>query len=301
MFDTVRLKVRPVAIDSGILNQLTGNAVTFLSKETGALNTSYTIYDEQIPFIKYIESSQTLHIQVSIPKFLYGDNVTMLEEDDIPLFFDRLQERIQQLFHIHIPHSEWTVSRCDVCWNFQVGKNVGEYVRLLSKQQLAYKNTTMYNQDQTVKYWNKSSGIMFYDKHKQVTKAKESSDIIERAKGILRLEVNPSDSDMKKYASTRKAIELIAKPFFNYMTDKVLGQIEYPAEASNIGLSWLMENKENISKIETMLGFQMLQHMFDESTLRQIYKPSTYAIRKSTAKKMTIPKGNCLSPLAINS
>lgn len=34
MFDTVRLKVRPVAIDSGTLNQLTGNAITFLSKET---------------------------------------------------------------------------------------------------------------------------------------------------------------------------------------------------------------------------------------------------------------------------
>lgn len=94
---------------------------------------------------------------------------------------------------------------------------------------------------------------------------------------------------------------MIAKPFFNYMTDKVLGQIEYPTEASDIGLAWLMENKEDISKIETMLGFQMLQRMFDESTLRQIYKPSTYAIRKSTAKKMTIPKGNCLSPLAINS
>ncbi|MNG19541.1 hypothetical protein D3C84_1037080 [compost metagenome] len=84
------------------------------------------------------------------------------------------------------------------------------------------------------------------------------------------------------------------------MTDKVLGQIEYPAEASDIGLAWLMENKENISKIETMLGFQMLQSMFNESTLRQIYKPSTYALRKSMAKKMTIPKGNCLSPLAIN-
>lgn len=105
MFDTVRLKVRPVAIDLGILNHLTSNAVTFLSKETGALSTSYTIYDELIPYIKYIESSQTLHIQVSIPKFLYGDNVTMLEEEDISLFFDRLQKRIHQLFHIHIPHS----------------------------------------------------------------------------------------------------------------------------------------------------------------------------------------------------
>jgi len=301
MFDTVHLKARPVYIDSEILSQLNAKSVTFLSKETGALSTSYTIYDEQLPFIKYIESSQTLYVQVSIPKFLYGDNVTMLSEADILLFFDSLQNRIDQLFHIQIPHDEWTISRCDVCWNFQVGKDVGEYVRLLSKQQLAYKDTNTYNQDQTVEFRNKSSRIIFYDKHKQVTRFKESIDIIERSKGILRLEINPSPSDMKKFAPTRKAVELPTKPFFDYMTDKVLGQIEYPSEASDIGLAWLMDNKENISKIETMLGFQMLQSMFDESTLRQIYKPSTYANRKSMAKKMTIPKGNCLSPLAINS
>lgn len=301
MFDTVKLKVRPIYIDSETMNQLNAKSVTFLSKETGALSTSYTIYDEKLPFIKYIESSQTLYVQVSIPKFLYSDNVTMLTEADIPLFFDSLQDRIQQLFHIQIPHDEWTVVRCDVCWNFQVDNNVGDYVRLLGKQQLAYKNTTTYNQDQTVEYWNKSSRIIFYDKHKQTTKMKEAPDIIERSKGILRLEVRPSDSDVKKYASARKAVELLTKPFFDYMTDKVLGQIEYPSEASDIGLGWLMDNKENISKIETMLGFQMLQSMFDESILRQIYTSSTFANRKSMAKKMTIPKGNCLSPLAINS
>lgn len=301
MFDTVKLKVRPIYIDSDTMAELNAKSFTSLSKETGALSSSYTIYDEQLPFIKYIESSQTLHVQVSIPKFLYGDNVTMLTEADIPLFFERLQDRIKQLFYIQIPHDEWTVSRCDVSWNFQVGKDVGEYVKWFSKQKLAYKDTITYNQDQTVAFKNKSSGIQFYDKHKQITRVKEASDLIERSKGILRLEVRPSDSDMKKYASARKAVELLTKPFFDYMTDKALGQMEYPSEASDISLSWLMANKESISKIETMLGFQMLQRMFDESTLRQIYTSSTYANRKLLAKKMTIPKGNCLSPLAINS
>ncbi|NIK70561.1 hypothetical protein [Paenibacillus sp. BK720] len=301
MFDTVKLKVRPIYIDSDTMAELNAKSFTSLSKETGALSSSYTIYDEQIPFIKYIESSQTLHVQVSIPKFLYGDNVTMLTEADISFFFERLQNRIEQLFHIHIPHDEWTISRCDVCWNFQVGKDVGEYVKWFSKQKLAYKDTITYNQDQTVAFKNKSSGIQFYDKHKQVTRVKEASDLIERSKGILRLEVNPSDNDIKKYAPERKAVELLTKPFFDYMTDKALRQMEYPSEASEISLSWLMENKESISKIETMLGFQMLQRMFDESTLRQIYKSSTFANRKNMAKKMTIPKGNCLSPLAINS
>lgn len=300
MFDTVTLKVRPIYIDSEILNQQNPNTVTFYSEETGALNRSYKIYDEKLPFIKYIESSQTLSIQVSIPKFLYGDNVTLLTESDIPRFFEGLQERINDLFSVQIPHTDWTISRCDVCWNFQIGVNVSEYVRLLSKQQLAYKNTTVYNQDETVEYRNKSSRFMFYDKHKQTKKTKESGDIIERSQGVLRLEVNPSDSDMKKFSPTRKAIELLKQPFFDFMTGKVLGEIEYPAEVSDIGLSWLMNNKENISKIETILGFQMLQRIFDKSTLRQIYTSSTFANRKNLAKKMTIPKGNCLEPLAIN-
>jgi hypothetical protein len=62
-----------------------------------------------------------------------------------------------------------------------------------------------------------------------------------------------------------------------------------------------MEHKENISKIETLLGFQVLQSIFDESVLRQLYTSSTYANRKNLAKKIAIPKGNCLSRLAINS
>jgi hypothetical protein len=141
MFDTIILKARPIPIDSDILKQYNEQSITFLNKETGALNTSYKLYDEKLPFITYIESSQTLKVQVSIPKFLYGDNVTMLTEPDIPLFFERLRERIHHLFDVYIPHSDWTLSRCDVCCNFQVGKKVSEYTRMLSRQQLAYKNT----------------------------------------------------------------------------------------------------------------------------------------------------------------
>lgn len=47
MFDTVKLKARPVYIESDRLNQLNPKEVTFFSKETGALSTSYTIYDDR--------------------------------------------------------------------------------------------------------------------------------------------------------------------------------------------------------------------------------------------------------------
>jgi hypothetical protein len=236
-----------------------------------------------------------------MPKFLYGDNVTVLSEADIPLFFERLQERLLHLFDVHVPHTDWTLSRCDICCNFQVGKKVSEYVRMLSKQQLAYKNTIAYNQDQTVEYRNKSSRIMFYDKHKQTQKEKASSEVIERSKGILRLEVRSSDNDLRKFSPTRNAVELLQKAFFDYTIEKTLEQIEYPEEVSDMELPWLVENKENLSKIETILGFQVLQSMFDEPVLRQLYTSSTYANRKNLAKKIAIPNGNCLNRLAINS
>jgi hypothetical protein len=225
----------------------------------------------------------------------------MLTEPDIPLFFERLRERLHHLFDVHIPHSDWTLSRCDVCCNFQVGKKVSEYTRMLSRQQLAYKNTIAYNQNQTVEYKNKSSRIMFYDKQKQTRKEKEPTELIERSKGILRMEVRPSDNDLRKFSSTRRAVELLQKPFFDYTIEKALAQIEYPEEVIDMELSWLMENRVSISKIETVLGFQVLQNMFDESVLRQLYTSSTYANRKNLAKKIAIPKGNCLSRLAINS
>ncbi|MDK8182621.1 hypothetical protein [Paenibacillus sp. UMB4589-SE434] len=299
MFDTVMLKVSPVYIEPEILNSHSPKSVTYYNKETRAVHTKYEIYDDKLPYIKYMEGSRTLFVQVSMPKLLYGDNVTLIDEVDIPLFFDCLQSRIMHLLDIEIPHSDWTVLRCDISWNFQVGNQVSEYVRMLSKQQMPFKNTTTYNQDQTVEYWNKSSRTMFYDKQKQ-TKKKEAIAVVERSKGILRLEVKSSVYDMKKHSSTRKAEELLSKKFFMYITGKVLEQIEYPDVVSDIDFTWLMNNRADIAKIETMLGFQMLQRMFDESTLRKLYASSTYANRKKTAKKMTIPTGNCLSVLAIN-
>ncbi|MGO4548547.1 hypothetical protein AB4Z29_27535 [Paenibacillus sp. 2TAB23] len=301
MFDTVVIKARPIYLESEVLLSMKNcKSVTFLNKETGVLQTRYEIYDEQLSYIKYLDGSQTLSIQVSIPKLLCGNNVNLINQHDIPSFFEGVQQRIHQLFSISIPHSEWLISRADICWNFQVGKDVGEYVRMLSKQKLAFKNTRSYNQDQTVEFCNKSSRIIFYDKQRQIQKEKASPELVEQSKGILRLEIKPSNSDMKKFSPTKNAVELLGKPFFDYMTAKVLNEIEYPSSVSTMDSSWLMGNKESISKIETLLGFQVLQNMFEESTLRQLFTSSTYANRKTLAKKMTIPKGNCLEPLVIN-
>jgi hypothetical protein len=237
MFDTVVIKARPIHLEQEVLlNIKSCKEVTFLNKDTGVLQTRYEIYDEQLSYIKYLDGSKTLSIQVSIPKLLYGNNVNQITENDIPNFFESVQKRLFQLFSIHIPHLEWSISRADICWNFQVGKNVGEYVRMLSKQKVPFKNTRIYNQDQTVEFYNKSSRIILYDKHRQMQREKASTELIEQSKGILRLEIRPSVSDMKKFSETKNAVELLNKSFFEYMTARVLNEFKYPSSESLMDL-----------------------------------------------------------------
>jgi hypothetical protein len=71
MFHTVLLKTKPIYIDSDFLNQHKPKMVTFYNKETAALNTRYEIYDEKLPYIKYLESSQTLQKLLVITNYIY--------------------------------------------------------------------------------------------------------------------------------------------------------------------------------------------------------------------------------------
>ncbi|WP_127490341.1 hypothetical protein [Paenibacillus ehimensis] len=76
MFDTIIMKTFPVYPN---LESVAAEKIAYLDK-----GTTYKIKDSQIPFIKYFDNSRTLVLQVSIPKFLYGNNVTLLQEKDIP-------------------------------------------------------------------------------------------------------------------------------------------------------------------------------------------------------------------------
>ncbi|UHA73757.1 phage/plasmid replication domain-containing protein [Paenibacillus sp. 481] len=300
MFDTIVLKASGIPLNEESITRHTSilsKATTYLNRDTRALHTNYVMHDEQIPYIKYADMSHTIELQLSIPKFLYGHNIALITETDIQTFFSKLQERLYELFSIKVNHLDWIVKRIDVCRNFQVDKQVSDYIRMLGKQRFAYKNTNLTNQDETVTFSNKSSSIMFYDKQKEVKDKKGSSDLVKLAKGILRLEIRPSYNDLKKYSPKRKAVELLCPSFSDEVINKALRNVKYPSEIISLDLAWLKENKEDISKIEMYLGFQTLLMMYDESTLREIYTPSTFANRKSLIKKMTIPQGNCLKPL----
>lgn len=300
MFDTVKLFTKPVFINDTSLEQYKPKSFTYVQKDTGALITRYIIHDVKIPYIEYHDATKALSIQLSIPKFLYGNNVDLMMESDISLFFNSLQGRINELFSIHISHEDWIAQRIDVCWNFQVEERVGDYLQTFSKQKLPYKHTFNYNSNQTVGFRNKSNRIIFYDKEKECIRNKESLDVIQRASGILRFEYEAKYSTLRKFIASRQAIKLLSRPFFDHIISDTLPKLDYPVNSEDIDHQWLINNKSMISQIETYLGFEYLRKSIDEPTLRHIYTDSTYKSRKRLAKKMTIPRRNCLIPLSID-
>ena len=294
------MKVKPILILSKQLQKYNPKIITYVHPQTEAFMTNYKMKDESIPFITYEEGIQTLSIQVSIPKLLYGNNVQLLKAEDIPTFFTTFQERIKQLFDVDIELHEWKMNRLDVCWNFFVGENVEDYIQMFSKQKLPYKHTHCYNHKQTVVFQNKSSRIIFYDKQAQCEKDKEPAEIIKQAKGILRMEIKPSYHEMKKYSKERRAIDLLSEAFFTEVTKKTLNELEYFHDTEGMSLHWIRQNKEEITRIETYLGFQQLKNILDETTLKEIYKPATLANRKNLAKRVCIPKRSYLKRLEID-
>ncbi|MDO3676716.1 hypothetical protein [Paenibacillus ehimensis] len=293
MFDTIIMKTCPVYPN---LESVAAEKIAYLDK-----GTTYKIKDSQIPYIKYYDNSRTLVLQVSIPKFLYGNNVTILQEKDIPLFFQRLHERLYELFQIEMKTEDWSgTERLDVCWNFQVGHLVSDYVREIHKLKLPYMKPYSYGHLETAGHKNDSRETIFYNKQLECIDRKEPKEIIDQAHGILRMEIRPSYKEMKKFSPKRHAVELLTKEFFIQMTEAALKPIQFTEAIEGIPFSWLKSQHYDIRQIESVLGFKLLQSQFTETELKQLYKSGTYDNRRGLARRITFPSQTKLAPLKID-
>ncbi|WP_068773832.1 hypothetical protein [Paenibacillus sp. FJAT-26967] len=292
MFDTIVMKASYVSIAFENWNSLKPVIKTFLDEEMRLRRRSFVLHDEKIPYINYQEWSQSLIVQVSIPKFLYGNNVKLLQEKDIIVFFQRLHERLFELFGVPLRPEDWYLyhNRLDVCWNFAVVGQIDDYLNRLSRLQISFKKTVVTGYLETVAFKNKSSQIIFYNKQKEVIHKKESKEIIEQADGLLRMEIRPSHHDWTKFSRRKRVIDLLKIDVFTEITRKVMKQIIFPNEPDGINLAWLKSQSYKISQIETVLGFQVLHQKLPEGVLKQFYTAATYANRKNLVKGIPLPR-----------
>jgi hypothetical protein len=126
-----------------------------------------------------------LRIEASLPKLLYGNNLSRLS-DPFPAL-ERLSEFARDHVKGLLPDLiEMEYLRVDYCHNFQVGTALNDYVQTLAR--LPYlRHNRITDVSGGVEWWNGSRRIRVYDKWREI-KEKEKLDV-PAAKGILRFEI----------------------------------------------------------------------------------------------------------------
>jgi hypothetical protein len=157
-----------------------------------------------------------------------------------------------------------------------------------------------YGHSETVIHANGSRRISFYNKQKECIRTKQPKEIVDRAKGLLRMEINLKNKSLTTYSPSRKAHELLTKAYFNFIAQPLLNQIELPATVEGFTLHWLKTQSQEIRHIETVLGFNLLHTWLPTEELKQIYSSSTYDKRKKLSKEIQFPNSKQLPKLTID-
>lgn len=278
MFDTVILKANGIDINPNYINN--AETVTFINKD-GEYISKIKFSIERVKF-EYLLQRKILQIELSIPKFIYGTNTKMINESDILNFWIQLHKLIRENLGTTINKEQWIVKRLDVSYNFKVD-NVGMWIAEISKQNISKRTQITYNRNETVIFKNKSSSICFYDKEKECIYRKEPKEVIEQAKGILRLEIRPATYHLREYLRDRKAVDLLTKAFFTYIIEKfkINEVLKLQSEPEDSELFKVL-NVMKVADIEKVIGFTLLVEKIGEKQLLEkcYYKEGTFRNRK---------------------
>ncbi|UCZ53214.1 hypothetical protein LGQ02_20985 [Bacillus shivajii] len=232
MFDTVKLAI-PLVLSEGELLAVNWTKTNSSTKNPGEVDEVKTIFymfhDDSFigsPFIRYTSKENDfsvgwLKVEVSIPKFICGANVYELEGNDLDNFFKVLKKYLS--IHLKVPLSripskeQWGVEKVHVCKNFSVGNLVKHYLCAASKQTIPkFKRRHYYskgsNDIETIEWIATKKKEKFYDKEAELLQKadyEEKDRHLRRAAGLLRYEIELSDTEIRLISPDRKAVEVL--------------------------------------------------------------------------------------------
>ena len=228
MFDTVKIAI-PLMLSKLEIENIEWNQ-TDSSRRQAVNNTIYKkLYDNDfkgLPFIRYTyreddPSKCRLKVEVSIPTLLYGSNVNELRADDIDTFFKMMRKYISVKLKIKLsripPINTWTAEKVHVCKNFNVGQLKSRYLNAMSgcsipKYQKRTYNAKGSDRVESVEWKATKKKEKLYDKEAEVEQQHQYPDKsrhLKRAKGILRYEIELSDTEIRKISPGRRAVEIL--------------------------------------------------------------------------------------------
>ena len=155
------------------------------------------------PRIGYYPDSDYLFAEASLPKMLFGNNVKMLYQDDLPEVFRAWGGYCQDALDVRLPTPKtWNVVRIDYACNWQVGDDVSAYLDALSQLNLSHHKRSFQQEHEGVNWKSKSNELKFYNK------ALESH--LPEAEGVLRGELSNFTSGTR-YLATKHDVPRTAE------------------------------------------------------------------------------------------
>lgn len=294
MIDTVRM-TEDYAIDYNIIEELPWTNIYSYEVMTpeGMTGHMYEYKKKgEVMHLKYNASKKKLTVEVSIPKFLFGHNVNLVMNQDIDDFFIKLNHYLLTKFHAYPRHDSkhWKVQRMDVCWNFQVGGAVREYIQAFNQIHIAKYTTRTYGDHETIEWMNQSKRMCFYDKEKEVLAKKGNAEVIGLSHGILRFEAKISDKNLKTCSQNRWAGELltedVAKSFLVSHLQR-LGIDKQLIITSRLAIAEKLIQAYGMNKACDLFGFIELSQLLGGGMINKL-PPSTYRRRMNDIKALGI-------------
>jgi hypothetical protein len=131
-----------------------------------------------------------LSSEVSLPKFYFGNNVEMLNAEELKTSLSDVQDYVETATELPFDVPSAKLGRVDYGYNFQMNDErvVKAYLRSFNGLHLArYKRVSI--DDETVTMKSKSRETCIYSKFQETFKQKDiSSALLQQASGILRFE-----------------------------------------------------------------------------------------------------------------
>jgi hypothetical protein len=173
-----------------------------------------------------------VNIEFSLAKYFDRSGLGIQTDADVDSAFDDIESIIYQLVGAKFDRRTAKVSRLDVNADFPVGEDkITSYINAISRPSLRF--TPAAFGDTTIQFHNKSRKLMVYGKYKEVEKrfkkGKATTNDLEAAKGLLRVEIGlrktPLDRLAKKLNVSAEASQLINLSVANHVVSSGLQEL----------------------------------------------------------------------------
>jgi len=287
MIDTVLLRAAvETPLSKNILQKFRWRNERYYFRDTASANSPCLFY------YPARDGKYYLSIEASLPKILFGHNLTVLNQAEITEALQILSSLATAYFGVDFDAFSASVGRIDFCINFDVGaERIYAYLRSATEARPQRLKRRIIGKIETVEFFNKQRKIYLYDKARQsqflLRKDKIPPDVAASASGLIRLEarfsnpvviqrlvvdhLNLTDRASRTILNSSVAKKVLSEALTQFELDKPIIMVDRRVET-------LQKFYGYGSKLQQLLGFMQLCDLYGQDNLisRGVVKRSAF-------------------------